>query len=68
MKTVEEMTDAEIIEGVRSGSFALIPLTEPREAVVGAIHIDDWEVIEDRPALLIPLTEDQARFVAPQVI
>lgn len=68
MKTVEEMTDAEIIAGVRNGSFALVPLVEPREAVIGHIDLDDWEGVEGRPALLIPLTAEHAKFVAPQVV
>lgn len=68
MTPVQDMTDAEIVAAVRSGACALVPVASPSGAIVGRIDRDDLKSVADRTGLLIQLTEDQCRFVAPQVI
>ena len=68
MTRVEDMTDAQIVAAVRSGDYALVPVTDDSDAVVGEISLDDWEGIEGQTGLLIRLSKEAAKFVAPQVI
>lgn len=67
-KPPSKMTDAEIITAVRSGAMALVPVGDAAFVVVGEVSLDDWEGLDGRPALLIELNRDDAKFVAPQVI
>ena len=68
MRKVEKMSDADIIAAVRGGEYALVPVGANSDARVGEITLDDWESIEGQTGLLIKLSRDECRFVAPQVI
>jgi len=65
IKHADEMTDAEIVAAVRGQSHALIPIVE--DVCIGQFDFDTWEQFEGRMGVIMALTKDQCKFVAPQI-
>lgn len=65
VQRIDEMTDAEIVAAVRGKSHALIPIGE--NTCVGMLDLDAWEQFEGQMGVIMALTKDECKFVAPQI-
>lgn len=64
-RSVSEWRDDEIVAAVRSGTHALVPTGGSFE--IGVMDLDMWEGFEGSIGLMVELSQEDCRFVSPQM-